>query len=138
LKVTGNLKFDSAQAAIDQAMTGKLRERFNFSGAQPLIVAASTHEPEEEIILRAFQRIRTTHPRARLLIAPRHPERFQEVTALLANSDLSWVKRSDPPSGDDASCQVLILDTIGELGAIYSAAAIVFVGGSITPHGGHN
>ncbi|HKP38642.1 MAG TPA: 3-deoxy-D-manno-octulosonic acid transferase [Pyrinomonadaceae bacterium] len=138
LKISGNLKFDSAHVAVDQAIAAKLRERFNLRADQPLIVAASTHAPEEEILLRAFKTVGTTFPDARLLIAPRHPERFRDVAAMLAASDLSWVKRSGAPSGEDAKSQVLLLDSIGELGAVYSSAQIVFVGGSITPHGGHN
>src|SRR6185369_553408 len=137
LRVSGNLKFDSANVAIDQDLTSKLRERFNFN-AGPLIVAASTHAPEEEVMLAAFKRTRESHPDARLLIAPRHPERFQEVAGLLAKSGLTWSRRSQPESARDAKSDVVLLDTIGELGAVYSLAALVFVGGSIAPHGGHN
>jgi 3-deoxy-D-manno-octulosonic-acid transferase len=137
LRVSGNLKFDSANAAIDQNLTRQLRERFNFT-AGPLIVAASTHEPEEAVLLAAFERTRESHPDARLLIAPRHPERFQEVAGLLEKSGLTWSRRSQPESDRDAKSDVVLLDTIGELGAIYSLADLVFVGGSIAPHGGHN
>lgn len=137
LRVSGNLKFDSANVAIDQDLTSKLRERFNFNG-RPLIVAASTHDPEEEVILAAFKHTRESHPDARLLIAPRHPERFQNVAGLLENSGLTWSKRSQAASERDAKSDVVLLDTIGELGAVYSLAELVFVGGSIAPHGGHN
>jgi 3-deoxy-D-manno-octulosonic-acid transferase len=138
VKVSGNLKFDSASAAPNAYLTSEFGERFNFSDHQPLIVAASTHAPEEAIIVEAFKQTRTSHPEVRLLIAPRHPERFQEVGRLLAASGFTWARRSDPPSGEDADCDVVLLDTIGELGAVYSLAEIVFVGGSIAPHGGHN
>ena len=137
LRVSGNLKFDSANVAIDQDLTSKLRERFNFNSG-PLIVAASTHGSEEEVMLAAFRRTQESHPNARLLIAPRHPERFQEVAGLLAKSGLSWSRRSQPESERDAKSDVVLLDTIGELGAVYSLADLVFVGGSVAPHGGHN
>ena len=137
LRVSGNLKFDSASVAIDQNLTRQFRERFKFNGG-PSIVAASTHQPEEEVILAAFQRTRQSHPNARLMIAPRHPERFQEVAGLLANSGLTWSRRSQPESARDGNSDVVLLDTIGELSAVYSLADLVFVGGSIAPHGGHN
>jgi 3-deoxy-D-manno-octulosonic-acid transferase len=138
IRISGNLKFDSANASVDQAKTSEIRNRFNLSVLQPLIVAASTHEPEEEIILAAFREVRKSQSSARLLIAPRHPERFNEVAAGLRNSGFSWARRSDSPATQDATCDVVLLDTIGELGAVYSLAEIVFVGGSIAPHGGHN
>jgi 3-deoxy-D-manno-octulosonic-acid transferase len=137
LRVSGNLKFDSANVALDQDLTSKLRERFNLNGSA-LIVAASTHEPEEKVILAAFKRTRESHPDGRLLIAPRHPERFQEAAELLEKSGLTWSRRSQPESERDRKSDVVLLDTIGELGAIYSLADLVFVGGSIIPHGGHN
>jgi 3-deoxy-D-manno-octulosonic-acid transferase len=137
LLVSGNLKFDSANVALDKDLTSKLRERFNLTRGR-LIVAASTHAPEEEVMLAAFKRARESHSDVRLLIAPRHPERFQEVTGLLEKSGLAWSRRSEPASKQDSTSDVVLLDTIGELGAVYSLADLVFVGGSIAPHGGHN
>src|SRR5207237_3256161 len=78
------------------------------------------------------------HPAARLLIAPRHPERFAEVANSLQHSGLAWSQRSHAPSTRDESCEVILLDTVGELPAVYPLADLVFVGGSIAPHGGHN
>jgi len=72
------------------------------------------------------------------LLAPRHPERFAEVASLLDNSGLTWTRRSNPPGPIDKTCDAILLDTIGELSAIYSLAAVVFVGGSIANKGGHN
>jgi 3-deoxy-D-manno-octulosonic-acid transferase len=73
-----------------------------------------------------------------LLIAPRHPERFNEVAALLERSGLSWVRRSASTQAHDKACDVVLLDSIGELRSVYPLAALVFVGGSIAPTGGHN
>jgi 3-deoxy-D-manno-octulosonic-acid transferase len=136
----GNLKFDGAESSIDESATANLRERFGFDQSARLIVAASTHAPEELIVIDAFKQIRRAKPgyQARLLIAPRHPERFGEVASLLQASGLTWSRRSAAPQAEDKSCDVVLLDTIGELRAAYSLADVAFVGGSIAPHGGHN
>jgi len=138
--MTGNLKFDSAESAIDDTATANLRERFGFDGAKRLIVAASTHAPEEQVVVDAFKQIRNSQPayQARLLIAPRHPERFGEVASLLEASGLTWSRRSNAPRAEDRTCDVVLLDTIGELRHVYPLADVAFVGGSIAPHGGQN
>ena len=140
LMVTGNVKFDLGSDESEQAVTQKLRERFHFNDGRSLIVAASTHSPEERIVLEAYKQVRSTpgHEQTRLLIAPRHPERFGETASLLETSGFTWVRRSNAETGTDASCDVLLLDTIGELRAVYPLADVVFVGGSIAPVGGHN
>jgi 3-deoxy-D-manno-octulosonic-acid transferase len=136
----GNLKFDSAEASFDESATARLRDRFGFDKGAQLIVAASTHAPEEAVVIDAFKQIRNSRSDSsvRLLIAPRHPERFGEVAALLQASGLTWSRRSAPAQSEDRSCDVVLLDSIGELRAVYSLADIAFVGGSIAPHGGHN
>ncbi|MDT4897988.1 MAG: 3-deoxy-D-manno-octulosonic-acid transferase [Acidobacteriota bacterium] len=138
--VSGNVKFDASDDARGQALFNELRERFHFGDGRPLIVAASTHSPEERIILEAFKQLRSMPGReqTRLLIAPRHPERFTEVAALLESSGFVWTRRSEPGSEHDYACDVVLLDSIGELRAVYPLASIVFVGGSLTPTGGHN
>lgn len=138
--VTGNIKFDASVDATEQSLTAELRTRFNFVDERPLIVAASTHAPEERIVIEAFKETRNdSSARApRLLIAPRHPERFAETASLLNYSGLKWARRSAAPDESDAVCDVILLDSIGELRAVYPLAEIVFVGGSIAPVGGHN
>ena len=138
--VPGNLKFDSAEMAIDPRVLAGFRERFGFDGTRPLLLAASTHAPEERVAVEAFKQVKDSQPgaRARLLIAPRHPERFSEVAALLQSSGVTWTRRSNHPAAHDATCEVILLDTIGELRSVYPLADVVFVGGSIAPHGGHN
>jgi len=133
----GNLKFDSAGIAEDEGLTREIGERFGFADDRPLFVAASTHEPEEALILDAFRAVRQSHGTVRLLLAPRHPERFAEVASLLAASEFSVARRSTA-GGDDAVADIVLLDSIGELGAVFPLADIAFVGGSIAPHGGHN
>ena len=137
--VSGNLKFDAGTMTAPKSLTREFRQRFNLSSDTPLILAASTHAPEERIILEAFQHMRVDSGLGcRLLLAPRHPERFAEVRSLLQRSGLSWTSRSSPPNPTDAKCDVILLDTIGELRSIYSLASIVFVGGSLANSGGHN
>ncbi len=139
IRVTGNLKFDSAEVGTDQTLTEEFRKRFGLNGSARLIVAASTHEPEERVILEAFKIASAAQRgRVRLLIAPRHPERFSDVAELLRESGLAWVQRSDSSRQEDQNCQVILLDTIGELRSVYPLADIVFVGGSIATKGGHN
>jgi 3-deoxy-D-manno-octulosonic-acid transferase len=138
--VSGNIKFDLNDDAGEQVLTDELRERFSFNAVHPLIVAASTHAPEERIILEAFKQLRSMpgNDQARLLIAPRHPERFVEVASLMESSGMIWTRRSVAASTDDSTSDLILLDSIGELRAVYPLAGIVFVGGSISPTGGHN
>ena len=133
----GNLKFDAELAGELTSKTEELRARFACDKSVPLILAASTHAPEEEIILESIQKLRQKQP-VRLMLAPRHPERFNEVASLLQKSGLTWTRRTNAPSPNDASATVVLLDTIGELPATYELADIVFVGGSIVDKGGHN
>ena len=140
LFTSGNLKFDSHAIPGTNTATAQLRERFNLvEVGAPLILAASTHAPEEKIILECLKQIRAGHESTtRLMLAPRHPERFPEVASLLQTSGFSWTRRTNPEQPGDSRCDVILLDTIGELPAAYSLAAIVFVGGSIVNKGGHN
>lgn len=137
LFTSGNLKFDAEIASELTDTTEEIRRRFYLHPNVPLIVAASTHGPEEEIIIQSIQQLRQKQP-VRLMLAPRHPERFNDVASLLQKSGLSWTRRTNPPNSNDAKATVILLDTIGELPATYTLADIVFVGGSIVDKGGHN
>jgi 3-deoxy-D-manno-octulosonic-acid transferase len=137
----GNLKFD-ADIGKDLAEIAKeIAKRFGLQAGSvsdtPLILAASTHAPEEQIILDSFKLLRAQQP-VRLMLAPRHPERFNEVASLIQNSGLTWARRMNLPESTDANATVILLDTIGELPATYPFASVVFVGGSIVDRGGHN
>src|SRR5947209_2622353 len=138
-RVTGNVKFDLEEAGA-QPLTRELRRRFRLGADRPLVVAASTHAPEERILLEAYKLLTETSRgnRPRLLVAPRHPERFGEVAALVESSGFSWARRGDAAHGGDEGCDVILLDSIGELRAAYPLAEVVFVGGSLVPVGGHN
>lgn len=131
----GNLKFE-AGGYTDK--NPDLQERFGLQADVPLVLAASTHAPEEQIVLESFARLRKSQPAARLMLAPRKPERFNEVAELIQASGLSWTRRTNAPAPEDAKVDVILLDSIGELTSVYSYASVVFVGGSIVDRGGHN
>lgn len=140
VKVTGNLKFDHDLDDQENVLTSELRDRFGITADAPLIIAASTHSPEEKWLIEAFKEVwkssRQNLPR--LMIAPRHPERFAEVAEIVKASGFTWVRRSEKPSSRDRVAEVILLDSIGELRAAYPLAEIVFVGGSLIPHGGQS
>jgi 3-deoxy-D-manno-octulosonic-acid transferase len=134
--VTGNLKSDLLPEADVEDAAG-WRERLCLTPAARLWIAGSTHRGEETIVLDAFLRARTRCPDLALLLAPRHPERVGEVEALIHERGLAAARRSRLPA-DAAPGAVVILDTVGELAALYAVAETVFVGGSLVPIGGHN
>ena len=135
LFTAGNLKFDAEVSHGLGEKTAEIRERFGLQSDVPLVLAASTHAPEEEIVLASIKQLKKP---VRLMLAPRRPERFNEVASLIENSGLSWAKRTNVPNSQDANATVILLDTIGELPATYSLSSVVFVGGSIVDRGGHN
>lgn len=139
ISIFGNLKFDSS-VSTKLDLTQEIQRRFALNPADPVVIAASTHSPEESIVLDAFKTIRASAPggRARLLIAPRHPERFSEVAKLIADSGMSWARRSELATAKDDTCSVILFDSIGELRAVFPLADIAFIGGSIVSHGGQN
>jgi len=136
LQVTGNLKFD-VPAPVAPPIIASLRAAFQQADAGPVIVCGSTVEGEEPILLQAFVNVLASHPRAILILAPRHPERFNEVAELLSQLGIRFWRRS-LWSGDPIVAGVLLIDSIGELAALYSLADVAFVGGSLVPRGGHN
>jgi 3-deoxy-D-manno-octulosonic-acid transferase len=136
VEVAGNLKFDISPPP-PPAIVATLRACFTASNAGPILVCGSTVEDEEPLLLRAFENILASHPRAVMILAPRHPERFSAVVAHLEKLGMRFWRRS-LWSGEPLAGGVFLVDSIGELGALYSLATIAFVGGSLVPHGGHN
>jgi 3-deoxy-D-manno-octulosonic-acid transferase len=136
--VTGNIKFDFE---LPEGLAARgMRLRAQYAPGRPLWVAGSTHGgPEEQAVLEAHERVRAAHPGALLVLAPRHPPRFDEVAQGLRARGIGFVRRSAGAGGAaDASCAVLLLDSLGELLDFYAAADVAFVGGSLVPIGGHN
>ncbi len=140
IKITGNIKYDLQFDSAESELTKQFRRRFGITKDAPLIVAASTHAPEEDWILQAFNTVwkNSEGNLPRLLIAPRHPERFAEVEKLIRDSGFDWTKRSEKASDRDKTAEIILLDSIGELRAAFPLAEIVFVGGSLISHGGQN
>lgn len=132
--VTGNIKFDSP---LPQDLNKKRQAIEALVPHRTIWIAASTHEGEEELILKVHQRILEIYPDILLILVPRHPERFTKVEKLIQNYQLTYVKRSQN-SMCTPETVVFLGDTMGELMAYYSVADIVFVGGSLMPIGGHN
>ena len=136
VETIGNLKFDQVTRSTGSELTEYFRRRFGISNDMPLIIAASTHDSEEEFVLDSLEG-ELGHS-CRLMIAPRHPERFDQVETVLENSPYRFVRRSSSESTADKAVEIVLLDSIGELRSAYPLAEIVFVGGSLIPHGGQS
>lgn len=140
---TGSLKFDGAQTDRSNPRTADLRRLAGIEPDDVVLLAGSTQEPEEQYALDVFRRFWPQHPNLRLILVPRHPQRFDEVAALLDRSGLQWQRRSSlpldqPASGSTSRPRVLLVDTIGELSAWWGAATIGLVGGTFGCRGGQN
>jgi len=136
--VTGSIKTDVVVSDAQRELGALLRAQLE-AGPQHrryVIIAASTHAGEDELVLDAFARVRSEHPDAALILVPRHPERFEAVAALIAARGFALARRSR--NDIDAQTAVLLGDSMGELMAFYAAADAAFVGGSLVPRGGHN
>ncbi len=137
VKTVGNIKFDRDWKAMGEEEYGYWLNTLNLESENDIWVAGSTHRGEEDIILDVFGRLRRFFPTLRLIIAPRRVERAEHINRLVMDKgSKSLLKTQIPMKGE--SYHVLILDTIGELERIYGIAKISFVGGSLTPIGGHN
>jgi 3-deoxy-D-manno-octulosonic-acid transferase len=138
--VTGSLKFDSLEVgghAHDRGRNRVLRY-FRISGDRPVIIAASTHKGEDETVLEVFQRIRARLPETLLIIAPRKPERFDDVEQMARRAGWNVARRSELRVDTEPRNDVIVLDAMGELAQLYQVATAVFVGGSLVDQGGHN
>lgn len=138
VSVSGNLKFD-IKFSSSSAITEQLRRVLPQEAR--VIVCGSTAEGEEELVLAAFRQVLQQFPATIMVLAPRHPERFEKVAALIASAGLPFVKRSTWKPQTDAPLRpgsIFLLDSVGELASLYALADIAFVGGSLVPLGGHN
>jgi 3-deoxy-D-manno-octulosonic-acid transferase len=162
----GSLKYDGAQTDRNNPRTAALRELAGFADDDIVFLAGSTQEPEEQVAIEIFERLSAEHPRLRLVVVPRHPERFDDVARLLDASNLAWRRRTEftsqppalpgfleakstaarvdsnssakRPAKPGAVTPILLVDTIGELSAWWGTAKIAFVGGSFGSRGGQN
>ena len=138
VQVTGNVKFD---LAAEQTGPGReaLRRELGLSASVPVIMAGCPRPVEEErAVLAAFARVHERHPEAKLIWAPRHLNRVTEVEEMLRGAGLAYAHRTRQDTRDSVHFDVIILDTMGELSAMYAAADMAFVGATLVPLGGHN
>lgn len=140
--ITGSLKFDGANTDRNNAKTRDLAKLVGIAPSDVVFLAGSTQEPEEQLAIDAFRELSPAHPELRLILVPRHKERFDAVAETLVRSELSWVRRSEVGTGCQpvltSQPRILLVDTIGELGAWWGTAHIAFVGGSMGSRGGQN
>ncbi|MEO8480819.1 MAG: 3-deoxy-D-manno-octulosonic acid transferase [Acidobacteriota bacterium] len=138
--VTGSLKFDSLEVpgAAAGRGAGRVLRYFRIPPSRPVFIAASTLKGEEAPVLAAFAAVRRAHPSTLLILAPRKPERFAEAEALARAEGLRVVRKTELSVDAEPRADVVVLDTIGDLAFVFQVATVVFVGGSLVDHGGHN
>ena len=135
--VSGNLKFE-AKPPAEPAIVSSFAAALQREEVGPVLVAGSTLEGEEPMLLETFRQVVSRYPGALVVFAPRHPERFDVVASLLASSGLRSQRRSQWEGTKPIAGGVFLLDTIGELASLYQFADLAFIGGSLVPRGGHN
>jgi 3-deoxy-D-manno-octulosonic-acid transferase len=140
LHVTGSMKFDGAITDRNNAKTMELAALAGFDRDDTVLLAGSTQQEEEEMALATFKLLSPQYSQLRLVIVPRHPERFEEVAAMLDHSGHDWQRRSEltAEKEDLQTCRILLVDVVGELGAWWGCAHIALVGGSFGSRGGQN
>jgi len=136
ITVTGSVKYDPDAASSPARDFRPVLEAWGIGAEDPIVLAGSTHAGEEEILVEALREARRKHPRARLLVAPRHVERVPDIVSRLGSSGFAMARRSQTPSA--ASPDILVIDTTGELRDWYACADIVFIGKSLAGRGGQN
>ncbi|MCK3658251.1 3-deoxy-D-manno-octulosonic acid transferase [Pasteurellaceae bacterium Pebbles2] len=135
LTLTGNIKYD---LVVSQELLNEINQlQQDWIDNRPVWIAASTHEGEEQIILDSHRILLQTFPNLLLILAPRHPERFNSVANLIEQGKFNYCRRSENIS-PNSDTEVLLGDTMGELMLMYGVSSVAFVGGSLVKHGGHN
>ncbi len=138
--VTGNMKYDNISTESAWTARAALESRFGIAATDRVLIGGSTHSGEEEALVEIYRKLRRRHPGLRLVVAPRHPQRAQEVRQIIERRGLRCLAKTDldaesiSPRGDE----VILLDTVGDLPVVYALGTLVFVGGSLIPHGGQN
>lgn len=138
VRVLGNLKYDLRVAPVSANEREAWRRSLSIPEGAPVLVAGSTHRGEEEAAVAALSALRTVEPEARLVLAPRHPERLAEAEATAAAAGFACGCWSARPFAPSFLPPVILVDTLGELARLYALGTVVFVGGSLVPVGGHN
>lgn len=136
--VTGNTKFDQSYGYLSQEEKEHILQELGLSVEQPIFVVGSTHKGEEEHILESFRKIKETYSDYVMILAPRHLDRIGEVEGICRQYGFTSARRTRLPKGQEKIKDIILLDTIGELGKFYGLGEIVYVGGSLVATGGHN
>ncbi len=136
--VTGNTKFDQTYTAVSPEEKQSMLREMGLAENDGIFLAGSTHKGEEEFVLQAFDRIREEFPKVKLVIAPRDVLRTDEIISICRQHGVKAVRRTQLQKQLAVDHDAVILDTIGELGRVYSIGDVIYVGGSLIPHGGHN
>ena len=140
VEVTGSIKFDVA--VPDSAAVEGESLRSQWGAERPVLILASSHEGEDDLILDSYQKLLVDFPNLLLMLVPRHPERFDSVAAIVLNRELELIRRSETMQKGalqaNYKTQVYLGDTMGEMLQLLSAADIAIIGGSFIEHGGHN
>ena len=138
--VTGNTKYDQNYSQVTETEKLQFKQELGFVGSAPVIIAGSTHRGEEEILLEVLRTVRSKFPSVKMLLAPRDIPRSESIAELIRRQGFSAELRSRLVATVEGQpdIDVVVLDTIGELGRFYSLADLVFIGGSLVSHGGHN
>jgi len=132
--VTGNVKYDLPGPEADATV---VRDRLGLAPERPVFVAGSTWRGEEDLVLGAFEDAKRVHPDLLLLLAPRHPDRVDKVEESVRSRGHT-IGRCSRDASRSAGCDVILVDTVGELPSLYQLASVAFVGGTLVPVGGHN
>jgi 3-deoxy-D-manno-octulosonic-acid transferase len=138
VNVTGSIKYDGVETDRHNAATTALRKMIGIQPRDLVWIAGSTSDPEERIVLDAYAQLHKKHPALRLILVPRHKERFDEVAAAIKGRGHSLRRRSEMTNATGCANGVVLVDTIGELSAVWGLADIAFVGGTFAPRGGQN
>ena len=137
LHITGSIKFDLKIDPDNIQLGSELRKQLHWK-AKKVLIAASTHKGEDEVILSAYIYLKQVHSDLALIVVPRHPERFQAVYQLLNDTDFKVLKRSQMGKENQKNTDILLGDSMGEMMSFFACSDMVFMGGTMVPTGGHN
>lgn len=139
VRVLGNLKFDQSAVPLSDPERRQLLKHAGWNSNDRVLVAGSTHEKEEEMVLTVHDRIKNRIPDLRLVLAPRHLNRLPGLIQWLDRRGKRYIRYSELGAArSESDIEILLVDTMGKLGQLYSLGTVVFVGGSLVPVGGHN
>jgi 3-deoxy-D-manno-octulosonic-acid transferase len=139
IHVLGNAKYDGLAAKVSPALQAETASRLNMAAGDRVLVAGSTHEGEETVVLEVFQKLLAVYPDFRLILVPRHVERAGDLTNLVRHAGFESLTLTQIDEGRTIGDEkVIVVDRIGELFKVYSLATVVYCGGSLVPRGGQN